>query len=231
MTLGENPVLPPRAARLRRAARLIVLGTIVFGSAAAWHWRGSLHPVALSAAIDRSPAAPAVYLAAHVAASLLFVPRTILAVAAGILFGLGWGSVWAALGSVVGAVAGFLVARYLGAGFIFSGSNGRVRSLLQRVERGGWRAVAALRLIPVVPHSLANYGLGLTRLRLGPYAFGSLIGQLPMTIAYVSFGAAGGRLMLGETDWRMPSMIGAAALALSLLIPVAARRRSANQVR
>jgi hypothetical protein len=53
-----------------------------------------------------------------------------------------------------------------------------------------------------------------------------LVGQLPMTIAYVDFGASGERLMLGSAGWQMPTLIGGAALALSLLIPVVARRRS-----
>jgi uncharacterized membrane protein YdjX (TVP38/TMEM64 family) len=211
---------------LRRAARVVVLGLLVLGIAAAWHWRASLDPVALSAAIARYPAAPAIFLAVHVVASLLFVPRTIPGVAAGLIFGLGWGTLWAALGSVVGAAAGFLVARYLGAGFIAGRRNARLGALLARVESGGWRTVAAVRLIPVLPHSLTNYGLGLTRLPLVAYAFGSLVGQLPMTIAYVDFGAAGERLMLGRADWVTPSLIGAAALALSLLIPIAARRRA-----
>jgi uncharacterized membrane protein YdjX (TVP38/TMEM64 family) len=217
---------PLLTAGLRRAVRLVVLGLIVLGAAAAWHWRTALDPIALSAAIDRYPAAPVAFLAAHIAASLLFVPRTVPAIAAGLIFGLGWGSLWAALGSVVGAAAGFLVARYLSVGLIAPERNARLRSLLGRVERGGWRAVAAVRLIPVMPHSLANYGLGLTRLPLGTYAFGSLVGQLPMTIACVDFGAAGERLMLGQADWLTPSLIGAAALALSLLIPIAARRRA-----
>jgi uncharacterized membrane protein YdjX (TVP38/TMEM64 family) len=182
----------------------------------------------LSAAIGRYPAAPAAFLISHIAASLLFVPRTVLAIAAGLLFGIGWGTFWAALGSVVGAVAGFLLARRLGSGLVAPERNARLRSLLAPVERGGWRAVAVLRLIPVVPHSLANYGLGLTRLPLGAYAFGSLVGQLPMTIACVDFGAAGERLMLGRADWLAPTLIGTAALALSLLIPVAARRFSTS---
>ena len=149
------------------------------------------------------------FLAVHIGGSLLFVPRTVLAIAAGLLFGVGWGIVWAAIGSVAGAVAGFLVARYLNAGFVDLSRSDTIRPILERVERGGWRAVAGLRLIPVMPHSLANYGLGLTRLPLGGYAFGSLIGQLPMTIAYVDFGAAGERVMLGAAGWLMPTLIGA----------------------
>jgi len=82
-----------------------------------------------------------------------------------------------------------------------------------------------LRLIPVIPHSLANYALGLTRLPLAAYALGSLLGQLPLTIAYVDLGAAGGRLMLGRANWVEPTLIGLAALSLSLLIPAIARRR------
>lgn len=210
----------------RRAARLLVLGLLAVGAAAAWRWRASLDPIAVSAAIDRYPAAPLGFLAIHIAASLLFIPRSLLAIVAGLLFGMGWGIFWAAIGSVAGAVAGFLVARYLNSGLIDFERVARIRPVLERVERGGWRAVAVLRLIPVMPHSLANYGLGLTRLPLRAYALGSLIGQLPMTIAYVDLGAAGERLMLGGPGWLAPTLIGATALALSLLVPAIARRRS-----
>ena len=78
---------------------------------------------------------------------------------------------------------------------------------------------AALRLIPVVPHSLANYALGLTKLPVGPYALGSLLGQLPLTVAYVDFGAAGGRLMAGQANWLGPIAVGILALGLSILLP------------
>ena len=212
------------AAWLRSSARLLLLVLLLAGAALAWRWRTALGPAELDAAIGQYPLAPLLFLAAHLAGSLLFVPRTVLAIAAGLLFGVGWGIVWAAIGSVAGALAGFLVARYLNAGLVDLSRHPTIRPILDRVERGGWRAVAGLRLIPVMPHSLANYGLGLTRLPLGGYALGSLVGQLPMTVAYVEFGAAGERVMLGASGWLGPSLIGLAALALSMLIPALARR-------
>jgi uncharacterized membrane protein YdjX (TVP38/TMEM64 family) len=211
-------------ARLRLAGRGLVVAAIAVGAVLVWRHRGLLDPQAISDAIALRPAAPLVFLAAHVAASLLFLPRTVFAVAAGIVFGTGWGLVWAAAGSVLGAVAGFLVARYVNAGMIEPETMPRLGRILQRAEDGGWRSVMALRLIPVVPHSLANYALGLTRLKLGPYAFGSFLGQLPMTLAYVDLGAAGGRLWAGQAGWLMPTLIGAAALVASLLLPRFARR-------
>src|SRR5262249_46977750 len=154
----------------------------------------------------------------------LFVPRTLFAVVAGLAFGMWWGLVWAVAGSVLGAVAGFLLARYVNAGLVDASSWERFGPLLARAERGGWRMVALIRLIPVIPHSLSNYAFGLTRLQLGPYALGSLLGQLPLTIAYVDLSAAGGRAVLSGTDWLVPSLIGVSALALSMLVPVLARR-------
>jgi uncharacterized membrane protein YdjX (TVP38/TMEM64 family) len=73
---------------------------------------------------------------------------------------------------------------------------------------------------------MANYSLGLTKLPLGAYALGSLVGQLPLTIAYVDLGAAGERLMVGGASWVEPTLIGLAALSLSLLLPALARRRA-----
>jgi uncharacterized membrane protein YdjX (TVP38/TMEM64 family) len=206
---------------VRRAARLILLSILVGGAAAAWYWQAVLDPAAITTALAAYPAAPLGFLALHTVASLMFVPRTLLAIVAGLLFGMGWGIVWAASGSVAGAVAGFLAARQLSSGL---DDLGRLRPVVARVERGGWRAVAMLRLIPVVPHSLANYGLGLTKLPLGSYVLGSLLGQLPLTIAYVDLGAAGERLMVSGAGWVEPTLIGLAALSLSLLIPAIARR-------
>jgi uncharacterized membrane protein YdjX (TVP38/TMEM64 family) len=213
------------AVGFRRAARLLVLGLLLAGAAIAWRWRSSLGPAELGATIGRYPFAALVFLAVHIAGSLLFIPRTVLAIAAGLLFGVGWGIVWAAIGSVAGAAAGFLVARYLSFGLVDSARCDTFRPIFRRVEQGGWRAVAGLRLIPVMPHSLANYGLGLTRLPLAGYALGSLLGQLPMTVAYVEFGAAGERAMLGAAGWLAPTLVGVAALAVSLAIPTIARLR------
>jgi uncharacterized membrane protein YdjX (TVP38/TMEM64 family) len=210
-------------------ARFLVLGLLVAGIAAAWHWRHLLEPLRLTATIARNPLAPLAFIALQTTASLFFVPRTVLAVAAGLLFGMGWGILWAALGSLAGAVAGFLVARYLHAGLGARGDPQRLAMLLKYAERGGWRMVAVVRLVPIVPHSLANYALGLTRIGFGAYALGSLLGQLPLTIACVDFGAAGGRVLTGEANWPdqvlWPTLIGLAALGLSLLIPLFARRR------
>jgi uncharacterized membrane protein YdjX (TVP38/TMEM64 family) len=213
------------AVGFRRVARLLVIGLLTIGTVAAWRWRMVLDPMAISAAITAYPMAPLGFLAVHIGASLLFVPRTLLAIVAGLLFGIGWGIFWAEIGSTAGAAAGFLLARYINSGLIDLERVERLGPILARVERGGWRAVAMLRLIPVMPHSLANYGLGLTRLPLGAYAFGSLIGQLPMTIAYVDLGAAGERLMLGAAGWLEPTLIGFAALSLTLLIPAYSRLR------
>ncbi len=212
--------------RRQRAARLVVLAVVTAGIGCAWRWRMALDPATISGWIGSYPSAPLVFLGLQTGASLLFVPRTLFAVAAGLLFGTAWGIVWAALGGVLGAIAGFAIARYVNSGVIDLENNAWFGPVLDRVQRGGWRAVALLRLIPIVPHSLANYGLGLTGIRLAPYVFGSLVGQLPLTVACVDLGAAGERLVLGRSDWLAPTVIGALALGLTLLIPAVSRRRA-----
>jgi uncharacterized membrane protein YdjX (TVP38/TMEM64 family) len=222
--MSQSSTAAPLAG-FRIAGRLLLAAALVAGTLVVllnWH---ALDATALHAMIARYPAAPAVFLMVHVAASLLFVPRTMLAVAAGLMFGLWWGIVWAAAGSVIGAVAGFWVARYVNGGLIDLENSPRIGPVLRRAESGGWRAVAALRLVPVLPHSLANYALGLTRLPVGAYALGSLLGQLPMTVASVEFGAAGGSALAGKANWLEPTLIGLAALAVSVLLTRLVGRR------
>lgn len=219
----------PALANLRRVGQALVALGLIAGIAAAWRWRGAFDPLALTAIIRSYPAAPLVFLALHIAASLTFVPRSLLGVAAGIVFGVWLGLVLAALGSVVGAIAGFLLARYVHSAVFDRARWTRFTKALERAERGGWRMVALIRLMPVIPHSLSNYALGLTRLRLGDYALGSLLGQLPLTIAAVDLGAAGERAMRGTTDWLLPTLTGLAALALTLAVPALVRKRQGQR--
>src|SRR5262249_45335187 len=139
---------------LRRASRFALLGFLAAGAVAAWHWRTILDPATIGAAIGRYPTAPLGFLVVHIAASLLFIPRTLLAIVAGLLFGVGWGIVWAASGSVAGAVAGFLAARHLSSGL---GDLGRFGAIAARVERGGWGALGMLPWIPIIPLSVRNF--------------------------------------------------------------------------
>src|SRR6185312_3461449 len=164
--------------RLRIAGRLLVLALLFAGIVAVWLNRAALEPNAIRAAIEAHPAiAPLLFLLLHIVASLLFVPRTLMGLVAGGVFDFWWGLVWATTGSVLGAIAGFLIARYVNSGMIDLESLPKLGPVLQRAEAGGWRAVTMLRLIPVIPHSFSNYALGLTRLSLGGYALGSLLGQ------------------------------------------------------
>jgi uncharacterized membrane protein YdjX (TVP38/TMEM64 family) len=210
-------------------SRVVMLALLAAGVVAAWRWRDVFDPLALAQLIGGHWAAPLAFVALHIAGSLFFVPRTLLALGAGLVFGAWWGTLWAALGSLAGALAGFLAARYIGTGFAERIDATRLAALVARAEHGGWRMVAVLRLVPVIPHSLTNYALGLTGVGVGAYAVGSLVGQLPLAIAFADLGAAGGQALRGVTMWRQdvlwPSLIGLAALLLSLVIPAVLRRR------
>jgi uncharacterized membrane protein YdjX (TVP38/TMEM64 family) len=204
--------------------RLKVAGQIAFlaiglGVGAVWllPHRGDI--AGLQDLLQHHRAAPLIFLLLHMLASLLFLPRTAMAAVAGLVFGVWWGAVLAALGSVIGAVAGFLIARYINNGMVSLNEMRRIGGIVRRLEDGGWRAVAMLRLVPLLPHTALNYAMGLTDVRLLPYAFGSLIGQLPLTLAFVQFGSAGGHLLDGKPDWIVPTIIGVAALGLSTAIP------------
>ena len=101
---------------MKTALRILILLLIVAGIAAAVVWRHVLDPRAVQGWLALSPFSPLIFVLLQVAASLLFVPRTVLGVAAGLLFGFAWGVVWALAGAMAGAAAGFALARWFGIG-------------------------------------------------------------------------------------------------------------------
>ena len=132
-----------------------------------------------------------VLIVAYVAATVLFLPGSILTLAAGFLFGVVAGSVVVSIGSTLGASAAFLVGRYLARARIerkVAGSP-RFSAIDAAVGREGFRIVLLTRLSPVFPFNLLNYLFGLTRVRFGPYALASWLGMIPGTVMYVYLGS------------------------------------------
>lgn len=76
--------------------------------------RNAIDPVAIRDAIAANPLAPVIFIALQIAASLLFVPRMVMGIAAGLVFGFSWGMLWALCGAMAGAAAAFALVRWFG---------------------------------------------------------------------------------------------------------------------
>ena len=198
-----------------RLARIIALVLVAAGIVLAVFYRDRIDPMAISRTIAAQPLAPLYFILLQVAASLLFIPRTVLGIAAGLVFGLFWGALWAVLGAMAGAAAGFALARWFGVTGMLDASPG-IGRMVERAEHGGWRAVAILRLTPV-PHSVANTLLAMTNLRWRDYLLGSFAGMLPMTLAQVDIGASGNAILEGG-QWILACLMLAFGLLASFLL-------------
>lgn len=133
----------------------------------------------------------AVFILAYVVATVLIVPGTILTLGAGFAFGLPVGVVLVSVSSVLGAAAAFLVGRYFARDWVKGHIDriSRFQALDQATHTDGLVIVLLVRLSPLFPFNVTNYGFGLTAVRFRDYFFGSWIGMLPGTILYVYIGS------------------------------------------
>lgn len=172
---------------------------------------------------DFGPWAPLVYVLVYLLAGLVFVPATPLTIAGGFLFGPLLGTLYALLAAAASAGVGFLLTRHVLPDLARRYGGQRVARVLAGVEAEGWRLVAFVRLVPLLPFSLVNYGLGLTRLGFGAYLVTTAICMLPGTAAYAWLGDAGAAALGGEGTVRL-LLIGLAVVAALLFLPRWLRR-------
>lgn len=161
---------------------------------------------------------PAAFVAGYVLATVAGIPGSLLTLAAGALFGLWAGVLWVLLGATLGAAAAFLVARHVARGPVErrAARDPRYQAIARAVAADGRRIVFLLRLSPLVPFSLLNYLLGLTRVRFVDFVVAS-VGMLPGTLLYVYTGKVAGDVA-AATAGRVPPRGAAhyAVLALGL---------------
>ena len=118
----------------------------------------------------------------------MFVPDTVMAVAAGVLFGLAWGSLLTVAGAILTAALNFLTARTLLRTRIekMLEEHPKLRAIQRAVDREGLRLQLLLRLSPINPVSV-SYVLGASGTRFSTFMFAT-IGLIPGLFCEVYFG-------------------------------------------
>lgn len=131
-----------------------------------------------------------VFILVYVVATVLLIPGSVLTVAGGTLFNLGWGFVYVFTGAMVGAILAFWVGRYLIRDWVARQLEGKPKfqAIDRAVAQEGLKIVLLTRLSPLFPFNLLNYAFGITEVSLKDYVLGSL-GIIPGTLLYVYIGS------------------------------------------
>ena len=208
-----------------KASRALLLALLVAGASATLY-----HAQLLDASRVRELVAAAgdmgalLFVAAYVLATVLFLPGSILTIAGGALFGPVAGTFYSLTGATLGGTLAFLIARYLAGDLARRRAGGRLADFVHGVEAEGWRFVAFVRLVPLLPFNALNYALGLTRIPLGQYVAASYLAMLPGAAAYAYLGYAGREAFSGSDALMRHGLIALALLAAALFLPRLVRR-------
>ena len=134
--------------------------------------------------------AAVVFALAYGLCSVAFVPRPLLNLAAGALFGSQLGTGTALAGTVLGAGVAFGLGRVLGQDALRPLLRGRLLKMADgQLSRHGFRSMMAVRLFPGVPFWAANYCAAVSRMGWLPFLLATALGSIPNTAAYVVAGA------------------------------------------
>ncbi|MFI9723336.1 TVP38/TMEM64 family protein [Streptomyces sp. NPDC052396] len=119
-----------------------------------------------------------------------FVPRPVISLAAGSLFGTAAGTPAAVVGTVLGSALSFGLGRLLGQQALRPLLRGRWLTAADRqLSRHGFRSMLALRLLPGVPFAATSYCAAVSRVGWSPFLLATALGSAPNTVAYVIAGS------------------------------------------
>lgn len=191
-----------------------VILVVFFGGreqvAALRDWIGSL-----------GPWAPTVFVALFVAASVLALPGIALTVIAGIIFGSVLGVILVIIGSTLGAALAFLVSRYFMRDAVerLMKANDKFDRLNALIQEHGPMVIIFVRILPIFPYNVVNYGFGLSRIPFRTYLFWSWLSMTPTTIVYVvGTDALVMSLIKGSISWGLVAVFVVSSVILLLVI-------------
>ncbi|MES2353254.1 MAG: VTT domain-containing protein [Pseudomonadota bacterium] len=170
-----------------------ILAFVLAILAITWQWT-PLHEwlnikslVGFARELENAPLAPIAIVCAYLIASLLMVPVTVLIAVTGIVFGPLVGGLYAMSGTLLSAALGYGLGRWLGHDAVRRLAGTRINRISKRIAKGGFLAVAVIRLLPVAPFTIINLVAGASHIKLRDFLIGTFIGLSPGIVITVTF--------------------------------------------
>jgi uncharacterized membrane protein YdjX (TVP38/TMEM64 family) len=148
------------------------------------HSPGELRALAAKA----GPYAGVAFLLVWVVATVSLASGPLLAAAGGMLFGPVDGSVVTICGALLGAATAFTIARRFG-GNALGNFGGRTQTVVETLERRGFRSMLCLRAAPATPAAVINYAAGMSKIGIRPFILATAVAGTPRYIAYAVLGS------------------------------------------
>ncbi len=145
---------------------------------------------------DAGPWGWGLFIGLYALCCLLFIPGSILTIAAGAVYGFWGGCVLVLIGNGMGSVFSLLIARLFLRDWIKGriAKNPHLKAVEEAVANDDLKLVFLTRLSPLMPFSLINYSLGLTSISPWRFLLALELGAVPATCVYVYIGTLMGDL-------------------------------------
>lgn len=171
------------------------------------------------------------YVAVYAAAIALSLPvAMVMTLSGGFLFGPWVGGVAAACGCTLGGIGVFLVCRNASGDVLRRRAGPTIARIEHEVVADAFVYVMVLRLLPIMPMTLANLALGFIDIPLRTFAMATFAGILPISLIYAGLGSGLGKAFAGGARpdlhalVRPEVLLALGGLALLSLAPILARR-------
>jgi uncharacterized membrane protein YdjX (TVP38/TMEM64 family) len=133
--------------------------------------------------------APLVFLFGGAIAITLGVPRSVVSILGGLVFGLLGGILLALPAALLGSAFIFLLTKWLGRPLFKQKVGGYLKVLENYTQTDGFLIVIIMRQLPLTS-LLINVLIGLTSISMGIFLLGSIVGLLPETVIFALFGSS-----------------------------------------
>jgi len=213
----------------------LLIAAAAIGAASYFHVQDLLKQ-GLDRVAQLGPWGPVMFIGLYVAATVLFIPGSVLTLGAGAVFGVAGGAIYVSIFQPSSATAAFLVGRYLARDAVVRKIEGNQRfaAIDKAVADEGWKIVGLTRLSPAFPFTLLNYAFGLTQVKLRDYVLASWIGMMPGTIMYVYLGslaqAATGDRVRTTGEWALYGVGLLATVVVTVFVTRLAKRALAKRI-
>jgi uncharacterized membrane protein YdjX (TVP38/TMEM64 family) len=153
---------------------------------------------------------------------VVFFPASFLTFAAGAVYGFWVGTLLVLVGNGLGSLFCLLLTRYLFRNWAARHLKKweKVSTVVDAVQHDGWKIVFLTRLSPMMPFSLINYALGLTKLSAWRFILATELGSVPAIAVYVYMGTLMGSLAKVRTNMRGSGLTHWAIQGTGLLVAI-----------